>query len=124
MDGQTINISEILLANFDEMVCKLATGIGEAQKKLDLSALQSQANLQRDFKDLADIGYKVPWYVIPEANFEVKVAIHFEEKIQKDGSKILGWFFSPFNAKYKNAYSFEGEGASTFKMRIVPLPPS
>jgi len=124
MADQKVNFSEVLLADLDGMIIKLSASIGEAQRQLDLAALRSQATLQQDYKELADIGYRVPWYVIPEVSVEVKVAVHFEEKTQEDGSKKSGWFFSPFNAKYQNAYSFVADGTSTVKLRIVPLPPS
>lgn len=123
MPDQTVNFSEILLADLEGMITKLSASVGEAQRRLDEAALASQGKLEADFPKLAEIGYRVPWYAIPEADLEVKVAVHLEEKKQQDGSTKSGWFFSPYNAKYQQAYTFIADGASNLKLKIVPLPP-
>jgi len=122
MPDQQIDFSEILVSPISSMIQKIASGIAEAQKNLDAAALESQNNLKNNYPALADIGYQVTWYHMPEINVELKVAVHYEEK-GEGANKKTGIFLAPFNAKYKNSYSYNADGSSILKMKIVPLPP-
>jgi hypothetical protein len=89
---------------------------------LDQASLNAQEKLKSDHPDLAKIGYQVSWYQMPEVSVEMKMAVHYERKSQEDKSARV--FLAPYNAKYKNAFTYAVDGASTLKLRIVPVPPA
>ena len=120
MPNQQINFSEILIGSIEQMIEKIGQGIAKAQVSLDAAAIASQNSLP---KELADIGYKANWYQMPEVEIDLKVAVHFEEEKTETTEKKRGFFLSPFNAKYQNAFKYSADGASSLKMRIVPVPP-
>lgn len=122
MPDAQANFSEILLASLPEMIQKLAESVAEAQSRLDAAALHNQQTLQERFPELAGMGYQVTWYQMPEVAVELKVAVHYEATGEEE-TKKRGFFLSPFNAKYKSAFSYGAEGSSTLKLKIVPVPP-
>ncbi len=122
MPDQGVNNLEILIAPLADMIKQISQGIAEAQSALDTSSIETQKTLKTTHPELYDIGYQVTWYQMPEITVELKVAVHYE-KTGKEKEGRVGIFFSPFNAKYKNAFSYTAEGASTLKLRIVPVPP-
>jgi len=123
MADQQINFSEILVGPIEQMIEKIGQGIAKAQTSLDKAAIESQKSLLKDFKELADIGYKVNWYHMPEVVVDLKIAMHYEEEKTEGGEKKVGFFMSPFNAKYQNSFAYSADGASSLKIRIVPIPP-
>jgi hypothetical protein len=123
MPEKQIDLSEILIVPLARMIREIGEGIAEAQKALDSSAMESQNSLEEKYPDLAKIGYQVTWYQMPEVQVELKIAMHYENSgTEKEGKK--GLFLSLFNAKYQNNFSYSSEGASTLKLRIVPIPPA
>lgn len=122
MADQPIDFSEILIVPLSQMIQKIAQGVAEAQRALDTSAMETQNTLQENYPALAQIGYQTTWYQIPEVVVELKVAVHYE-RTGKENTKRVGLFLSPFNAKYKNSFTYTAEGTSTLKLRIVPVPP-
>lgn len=121
MPDKPVDFSVILVSPIHNMIEEVAKGIAQAQTELDRAAMESQKKLEEDFPELADIGYQVTWYQIPEAEVELKVAVHYE--IEEETENKKGFFLSPFNAKYKNNYSYAADGASSLKLRFVPVPP-
>ncbi len=122
MAEQQIDFSEILVVPLTQMIQNIGQGVAEAQRALDTSAMESQNTLQNNYPALAQIGYQVTWYQMPEVTVELKVAVHYE-KTGEENNKKVGLFLSPFNAKYKNAFTYDAAGTSTLKLRIVPVPP-
>lgn len=122
MPDAHVNFSEILLASLPEMIQRLVQGVAEAQSQLDAAAIHTQETLQQKFPELAGIGYRATWYQIPEVIVELKVAVHYEATGEEE-TKKRGFFLSPFNAKYKSAFTYGAEGSSTLKLKIVPVPP-
>jgi hypothetical protein len=114
------NPDDILISTPAKFIRELGASVADAQLKLDAAAMTGQANLTNSNKELAENGYQVTWYQIPEATVELKMAAHFESK---DGKSPPRLYFAPFNARYKNAVNFTADGASTVKIRIVPVPP-
>ena len=118
---QQIDFSEILVVPLTQMIQNIGQGVAEAQRALDTSAMESQNTLQNNYPALAQIGYQVTWYQMPEVTVELKVAVHYE-KTGEENNKKVGLFLSPFNAKYKNAFTYDAAGTSTLKLRIVAFP--
>jgi hypothetical protein len=113
------DLSDILITPIARIVREIGESVGEAQKALDQASMQSQSNLQTSHPELAEIGYEVTWYQMPEVQVELKMAIHFEKKNTSSPPKL---YLAPFNAKYKNALSYTADGSSALKLRIVPVP--
>src|SRR6266404_5859281 len=122
MPDETIDLSEILVSPVAEMISKLGEAVGVAQASLDQASLNAQETLNSDHPDLAKLGYQVSWYQMPEVSIEMKMAIHYERKSEEDKSPRI--FLAPYNAKYKNAFTYAVDGASTLRLRIVPVPPT
>jgi hypothetical protein len=122
MPEQKTDFSEILVVPLTQMIQNIAKSVSEAQRALDITAMEMQNTLQNNYPDLARIGYQVSWYQIPEINVELKIAVHYERTGEENNRKV-GLFLSPYNAKYKNAFTYNAEGSSTLKLRIVPVPP-
>lgn len=117
----------ILVAPVDDIIQQLARSVASAQLALDQATLAAQKALleQPEYQDLRALGYQPSWYVIPEAAFEVKLAFYIEDKTVESKDEGKGSIYgSTLNANYQNTQSFQAEGASTLKVRIVPVPPS
>jgi hypothetical protein len=102
----------------------VATGIAKAQTALDEAALALWKRVQNDpgLKDLRDIGYEPTWYVIPQADAEIKLTFFFES--QTSGARATPrMYVLPFNAKTQSQTKLREEGTSQLKLRIVPMPP-
>lgn len=119
MAEEPINLSEILIGPLREMVKQIGSAVAAAQTSLDEAALKSQENLP---KELREIGYQVTWYQMPDVTVELKVAVHYEKT--PSGGPLPRILLAPFNAKYQNAFTYSADGASTLRLRIVPVPPS
>ena len=115
-----VDFSEVLITPAATMIREISASIAEAQRVLDAEAMASQEALATTNRALHDAGYQVTWYQIPEADVELKVAMHYEQKDAKSPRKV---YFAPFNAKYRTGLNFTADGASTIKIRIVPVPP-
>ncbi|MEN3367929.1 MAG: hypothetical protein V7609_72 [Verrucomicrobiota bacterium] len=121
MPDNTVDLSEILVSPVADMVSKLGEAVGIAQAKMDHASLVAQANLATEHPELAKLGYQVTWYQMPEVTIEMKMTVHYERKSTED--KSARFFLAPYNAKYKSAFTYDVNGASTLKLRIVPVPP-
>mgnify|MGYP000044059733 CR=1 FL=1 len=113
-----VDFEEILIAPLEDIVKKIADAIAYAQTELDRSALELQKNLKQRYPELAELGYLVTWYHMPEIDVELKMVMHYEREEGK-----FRPFWAPFNAKYKTHFSFEAEGTSVIKIKIRPIPP-
>lgn len=113
------DISEILVAPLGAVLRRIGEGVASAQAALDSAAISQQDSLQTTHPALAAIGYQVTWYQMPAVEVELKMAIHFEQP-QSGAAKF---FLAPFNAKYQSGFKFQGDGASSIKFRVVPIPP-
>lgn len=115
-----VNPNEILISPLASMVRELSASVAAAQRELDAAALQSQTQLATEHPDLQALGYQVTWYQIPEAQVEMRMTVHFEQKTANAPPRL---YVAPFNTKYRNTQGFTADGSSTLKLRIVPVPP-
>lgn len=115
-----VNMDEVLISPLSSMVREISAGVAAAQRQLDAAALATQAQLATEHPELQALGYQVTWYQIPEAQVEMRMALHFEKK---DAQSPPRMYVAPFNTKYRNTFSFSADGSSTLKLRIVPVPP-
>lgn len=121
----------ILVAPVDDIIQQMAQSVANAQLALDQATLAAQKALQEraEYQELRALGYQPSWYTIPEATFELKLAFYIEDATGEAGGEAKGGllrriFGTTHNANYQNTQSFQAEGASTLKVRIVPVPPS
>jgi hypothetical protein len=121
----------ILVAPVDDIIQQMAQSVANAQLALDRATLEAQKALQQrpEFQELRALGYQPSWYTIPEATFELKLAFYIEDTTGETGGEEKGGiirriFGTTHNATYQNSQSFQAEGASTLRVRIVPVPPS
>jgi len=110
-----ININEILISPVESMIRQVANGVA-----LDPASIDTQVSLKKSHPELEALNYQVNWYHMPEVTVELKVAVHYESSGR---DRKPGLFVSPFNAKYKNTFAYQADGASLLKFRIVPIPP-
>lgn len=115
-----VNMNEVLIAPLGNLVREIGKSVAAAQRELDDAALATQQSLAAERPELAQLGYRVTWYQIPEAEVEMRMALHFE---RKESSSPVRLFATPFNVKYRNNFNFVADGTSTLKFRIVPVPP-
>ena len=115
-----VNMDEVLISPLSSMVREISAGVAAAQRELDAAALATQTQLATEHPELEALGYQVTWYQIPEAQVEMRMALHFEKK---DAQSPPRMYVAPFNTKYRNTFSFSADGSSTLKLRIVPVPP-
>lgn len=115
-----VNLNEVLISPLSSMVREISASVAAAQRALDAAALDSQTQLATEHPELQALGYQVTWYQIPEAQVEMRMAIHFEKKDAQSPARL---YVAPFNNKYRNTLNFAAEGSSTLKLRIVPVPP-
>ena len=116
MSGE-VDVNEILITPIATLIRELSKSVADAQLQLDAAALASQNALPTELRDL---GYEPTWYQMPEAQVEIKMAVHYERS-QPTGP-VRAWA-TPFNAKYRNAQNYTADGSSTLTLRIVPVPP-
>lgn len=120
MPEEPIDINEILAAPLPDMISQIARGVAEAQRALDEATLETHNALQANLDHpLTQIGYRVPWYFIPEVDVELKLVMFYE---QTEGDKRPSIYGSPYNGKTDKSIVHRVEGTSTVKLRIVPLP--
>jgi hypothetical protein len=115
-----VNMDEVLISPLATMVREISAGVAAAQRELDAAAIATQTQLATDHPELEALGYQVTWYQIPEAQVEMRMAMHFEKKTPQSPPRM---YLAPFNSKYRNTFSFSADGSSTLKLRIVPVPP-
>ena len=115
-----VNMDEVLISPLSSMVREISAGIAAAQRELDAAALASQSQLAQDHPELQALGYQVTWYQIPEAQVEMRMALHFE---RTGSDRPARMYVAPFNNKYRNTFNFTADGSSSLKLRIVPVPP-
>jgi hypothetical protein len=115
-----VNMDEVLISPLSSMVREISAGVAAAQRALDAAAIATQTQLATEHPELEALGYQVTWYQIPEAQVEMRMALHFEKK---DAASPPRMYLAPFNTKYRNTFSFSADGSSTLKLRIVPVPP-
>ena len=115
-----VNLNEVLISPLSSMVREISASVAAAQRALDAAALASQTQLATEHPELQALGYQVTWYQIPEAQVEMRMAIHFEKKNAQTPARL---YVAPFNNKYRNTLNFTADGSSTLKLKFVPVPP-
>ena len=138
---------ELLNVPFPEMVYKLASAIAESQFKLDMFSCEVAKRMgdpQKASVELPDLtdttgygtittsligaGFQPTFYQFAETIIEVKMAISYATSHEASVSTKAGGGFLCFsasvNASYTGKYSYNVEGSSLLRTKLVPAPPN
>ena len=138
---------ELLNVPFPEMVYKLACAIAESQFKLDLFSCEvakimgDPQKAKVELPDLTDTtgnatiktsligaGFQPTFYQFSETIIEVKMAItcatSHESTVSTSAKGGFLMFSASMNASYTGKYSYNVEGSSLLRTKLVPAPPS
>ena len=138
---------ELLNVPFPEMVYKLACAIAESQFKLDLfscevAKIMGDPNKAKvELPDLTDstgnatittsligAGFQPTFYQFSETIIEVKMAItcatSHEASLSTSAKGGFLCFSASVNASYSSKYSYNVEGSSLLRTKLVPAPPN
>ncbi len=121
------------LDDLSTIISNLGIGIAEAQRNLDLAAIDIQNEILEN-EELAAMGLTANWYSIPEVDFELKMEYNFTKKESytanyDDNSKKninknkFRMRIMPSNATYNNYFNTVQKQKSTLKLKFVPVPP-
>jgi 2-oxo-4-hydroxy-4-carboxy--5-ureidoimidazoline (OHCU) decarboxylase len=120
---EEVDFEEVLIAPMEAIVRKIAASVAEAQLRLDEAALETQEKLIEAYPELAKVGYIPTWYHMPEINVELKMVMHYEQRKEGKAKGKYQALWTPFNAKYRSNFTFDAEGTSNLKFKIVSTPP-
>lgn len=128
-------------APLPQLVESLSASLADAQNNLNLKAIETikafadpknavQLPGDTQKRSLLELGFEPSFLHITEATITARVAFSMAESQEFSvGAHIgvgIGVFSASINASYTNKYSFESQGASEIKTRIVnvPTPPA
>ncbi|MDR0887983.1 MAG: PASTA domain-containing protein [Candidatus Methanoplasma sp.] len=108
-------------SDLSEILCNLGEGLAGAQKQLDYAALNAQKEILKD-ELLSKCGINATWYVMPEAEFTLKMQYSMvSEKSEPNSTPKRRFLVTPSNAS-NNFYKTETKEESTLRIRFVPVP--
>ena len=106
-----------------EVLTELGKGIGQAQRELDLYAIDVQNTILKD-KQLADYGLNATWYTMPEICFDLKMEYSITEIRKEEGEKLIRkLYIMPSNAKYESMFQLNRKEESALSIKFRPTPP-
>lgn len=146
-NGPADRLAEALSTPLEQLLVALGSGIGRAQRELDLHSIEVQRLIDED-PVLAQYGLQATWYQLPRTELELKIAVTIQEQplgIQREGQPapppdqpggrprelVAGLFrpalpllwAQPVNPRLQNQFSYDVQAASTVTLTIVPVPP-
>jgi len=115
-------------ADITDILTSLGRGLANAQKELDIGAIQMQKAILED-ETLSGYGLSANWFVMPEAEFNMRMelGVSEEEKIEgtvsgKAQTRGVKMMAALSNAKYNSLYESESKQESSLRVRFVPVP--
>jgi len=126
-DPDPLTSKEIIKENeeisLSEMLTQLGKGIGQAQRELDLAALEMQKEILIN-RDLSEYGLQPTWFTMPEIDFSLKMEYDIISTITEEGTLESRYMnITPMNAEYKSAYGISAKEESSLTIKFVPVPP-
>ncbi len=122
------NVEEVLVSPLSTILSEMGKSIASTQKALDRNSIDTQIELSND-EALKEYDLEATWYHIPEVDIELKMALSMEYEEERDSkNRIRGYKrvlkAAPLNASYKSLNSYDVEGSSVLKAKIVSIPAS
>ena len=122
------NIEEVLVSPLSTILGEMGKSIAQTQRALDRNSIDTQIELSSD-EVLKEYNLEATWYHIPEVDIELKMTLSMSYEQEKDSKgRVRGYKrilnAAPLNASYKSINSYDVEGSSVLKAKIVSVPPS
>lgn len=124
-------VLDALSAPLGDLISSVGTGVAEAQRALDTSALQTLQDLYANSDNhlLQSIGYRPTWYQIPEVEASISVALTLSGSVEQRGAGPrtagrVAMYAAPVDGSYSQRFGFDVEASSTLRFKVVPVPPS
>nr|WP_321497505.1 hypothetical protein [uncultured Methanolobus sp.] len=122
------NIEEVLVSPLSTILGEMGRSIAQTQRALDRNSIDTQIELSSD-EVLKEYNLEATWYHIPEVDIELKMTLSISYEEEKDSKgRVRGYKrilnAAPLNASYKSINSYDVEGSSVLKAKIVSVPPS
>ncbi|MCS6854922.1 MAG: hypothetical protein NZ523_09255 [Elioraea sp.] len=120
-------IEEVLVRPLGEVLAKVAEGVAQAQRTMDLAAIATQTLIDND-PVLSGYGLQATWYHLPEVTLELKLSLALRRETRRDGTgrvleRRLSLLAAPHNARVQNTLGLDVGGTSSVRARIVSIPP-
>lgn len=116
------NTAPGIYTDLSSIITELGKGIAQAQLALDESSIAIQNKILADDK-LYGMGLQATWYVMPEAEFTLKMDYAVTEEKTSTGqilsSKVSA---APSNATFNNYFKSEKREESSVRLKFVPIP--
>ena len=132
-DSQTaLSTREDYYYDMGDVISSVGRGIAEAQQALDMSAIMTQQQINKD-EDLLAWGLSAHWYTIPEATVNLKMSYQMSNERVEEGSvkaesAAVGaitkrrLMISPVNAKFTNTFKVNESLQSEVTLKFLPIP--
>lgn len=122
------SIEEVLVSPLSTILSEMGKSIAQTQRALDRNSIDTQIELLTD-DALQKFDLEATWYHIPEVDIELKMALSMKYEEERDSkNRIRGYKrvlnAAPLNASYKSLNSYDVEGSSVLKAKIVSVPSS
>lgn len=122
------SIEEVLVSPLSTILSEMGKSIAQTQSALDRNSIDTQIELSTD-EALQEFDLEATWYHIPEVDIELKMTLSMKYEEERDSkNRIRGYKrvlnAAPLNASYKSLNSYDVEGSSLLKAKIVSVPSS
>lgn len=117
-----------LAAPLGELIAAVGRGLGEAQRALDQSTIDSVKALytsnEANLEWMRRMGYQPSWYRIPELDAEITASLSVSRRAKSVGVPgQLQMYMSPVDPTYANSYDYDLQAATVIKFKVVAVPP-
>ncbi|KKG15902.1 hypothetical protein EO98_10540 [Methanosarcina sp. 2.H.T.1A.6] len=119
-------IGEVLITPLSRLLGEIGRSVAETQRTLDLNSIKTQIKIDEE-KALSEYDIQAAWYHIPEVDLELKMSLTVKLEEERDSkNRVRGYRpvlnASPLNASYNSLYSYDVQGSSCIKAKIVSIP--
>ncbi|MDQ1252501.1 MAG: hypothetical protein QG646_1622 [Euryarchaeota archaeon] len=123
-DGE--EIEEILITPLSRFLGEVGRAVAETQLALDRNSIKTQIEIDEE-KALSEYDIQAAWYHIPEIDLELKMSLTVKLEEERDSKNRIRSYkpvlnASPLNASYNSLYSYDVQGSSCIKAKIVSIP--
>lgn len=123
-DGE--EIEEILITPLSRFLGEVGRAVAETQLALDRNSIKTQIEIDEE-KALSEYDIQAAWYHIPEVDLELKMSLTVKLEEERDSKNRIRSYkpvlnASPLNASYNSLYSYDVQGSSCIKAKIVSIP--
>jgi hypothetical protein len=117
-----------LAAPLGELIAAVGRGLGEAQRALDQSTVDTIKALYKgndaNLESMRRMGYQPSWYRIPELDAEITASMSVSRRAKSVGVPgQLQMYMSPVDPTYANSYDYDLQAATVIKFKVVAVPP-